>query len=100
MLEIPPVAMKVGETEASWLCLMGIPHSENFRIGKTWENDDLLRIWKYSTLDKPTWAQKSNVWIALINPHAIKYATFPKCNNKPPDNKVRQNFWGNQILNV
>ena len=39
-----------------------------------------------------------NVRIALINPYAIKYAIFPKFNNKPPRNKVRQFFWGNHLF--
>ena len=39
-----------------------------------------------------------NAWIALINPYKIKYAIFPKFNNKPPRNKVRQKFWGNQFF--
>ena len=39
-----------------------------------------------------------NVGMVLINPYAIKYAIFPKCNNKPPRNKVRQHFWGSHFL--
>ena len=39
----------------------------------------------------------TNVRIALINPHTIKYAIFPKRNNKPPHNRVRQNFWGTKF---
>ena len=65
-----------GQKDHSWNCGEEMPRDE---FSKYWGN---------------------NVQIALINPLAIKYAIFPKINNKPPRNKVRQNFWGNQIIHV
>ena len=50
----------------------------------------------------PSWDHSSlrccNVGIAIITPPTIKYAIFPKRNNKTPRNKVRQFFWGNHFF--